>query len=135
MKYALAILTLSLSLLGMVGCGKVHAQSNAAGGRAQIVNMQLDCPKGQHEIHETHVVNGIDDGSLYAGCVLDDGNPPRWIDPVDFICDEADWHNCRRPPPPHWECDKGYELDGFNVTWPYGIAKITPVRCKNTGNK
>lgn len=60
-----------------------------------------------------------------------DGKPPRWV-PGDsestLTCDEG-FKNCRKVIS-HWECDKGYELDGSVITWPNGIAQISPERCK-----
>lgn len=33
-------------------------------------------------------------------------------------------------PAPHWVCEKGYEPDGLDVTWPDGVFTPKPARCK-----
>lgn len=77
-------------------------------------------------------------------CVTE-GNPPRFVGMGFLPCNNpADDPDCMRvlpsptgngwipakEVPAHWECDKGYRLDGFTVEWSdAGIAEIKPLRC------
>lgn len=82
-----------------------------------IVSVTAGCPQGQHYI------------SGWV-CVPNDGNPPRWVQPTIDSREQIARFGIVQDKYAHWECEKGYILDGFKVEWPDGMAKISPLRCK-----
>ena len=154
----LTILAVLASLV-VAGCGKVRAQ-NGCPANVQCGPSATDPKVGTLHIDGpttiriqdafTNLMKPCPVGFYYHGtpegdieCAAPAGKPPRWVSEqyipsnghLMMTCDEAD--DCTEirigahmREKGHWECDKGYELDGFNVTWPNGIAQISPARCK-----
>ena len=121
---------LAIVMLPVAGCAKVNAQNDKKPDTTTLSGTTTSgfvtgttsgetfgCPKGQH-------FEGTD--FWHAVCTLDDGTPPRFI-AEDVGCKSQLRWDCTEA---HWECEKGFELDGFDVTWPDGIANISPARCK-----
>ena len=116
-----------LVMLVLCGCAKVSAQNGTVSmsgtTSSGVVLISAPCPSGQHYLPGPGMT-----------CVPDDGKPPRWVpqngNRVELE-DESGNHLGSLGPeePGRWVCDKGFELDGFTVTWPDGIAKISPARC------
>jgi hypothetical protein len=108
----------------IIGCGKVRAQSSW--GDFTGMGKQGDpCKAGKYpghiRVHEHWQM-------LIIACEPDDGKPPRFIPKGDStICEAETLSQC---PADHWECDKGFQLDGAIITWEHGIANIQPERCK-----
>jgi len=115
---------LTLGALFVAGCGHVNAQNPGTitltpttSTSLRWLNIGDPCVDSKGRFgHLREDPSSLTD--LVIGCEIDDGKPPRWVDGPHQMTIS------------HWECDKGYELDGFNVTWPGGMAKITPARCK-----
>jgi hypothetical protein len=111
----------------LAGCGKVNAQGPGLvmSGTTAGTTTTIGCAKNYHL-----------DGAKWNGvlCIKDDGKPPQFVDAELTSCDgklsDSSGWTCRNITPAHWTCEKGYELDGSTVTWPDGIAKISPARCK-----
>lgn len=90
---------------------------------------------------------GMKPAGDFTACVPDvvEGKPPKFIykSPVTIgdcwdVQKEAALRGLNRPTcdevvklhgKSHWECEKGYKLDGFKVSWPAGVALIEPERC------
>lgn len=123
---------LHYAILAMLlcGCAKVNAQNSGAtisGTGAGWIQAGDLCTEADGR--EGHWRDQSPNADYILGCEMDDGKPPRWVE-YTVECHELD---CGMSPPVkshRWECDKGYKLDGFDVTWPDGAAKISPARCK-----
>lgn len=79
-----------------------------------------------------------------SAIVTINGKPPRWVPikyslplpkkadgTIDYMAMGQDkrYENLTAVVA-HWVCDKGFDLDGFTVTWPSGVARIEPARCR-----
>jgi hypothetical protein len=123
MRYALILCLL------VCGCAKVHAQ----GANAPFHSEGDKCKVGNYFGH--FVGHGNND--MWAlECVADDGKPPVHHYIPARRCRQSE--GCASslgpdvdiPAQDYWTCGKGYELNGFKVTWPDGVAKLEPERCK-----
>ena len=133
------ILCVFVVLFGLCGCSKVPAQS-IQGISYPTTAGTLNCMwVNVTNISEVHCIasNGktyhLEEDKLPTSAVVTiNGKPPRWVLEVPTYCPENMMCclTCGVPAKPaHWECDKGYELEGAEITWPEGIAKISPSRC------
>ena len=84
------------------------------------------------------------DMNLVLSCVADDGKPPQ-LTIQQYKTETRDNYpigGMEPPPPhyeqvqvpigpaPHWVCEKGYEPDGLDVSWPDGVFTPKPARCR-----
>ena len=135
---------LCLAVLLLAGCGHVNAQDDKTWTTMGTTTAHtINCPEGEH--YEGPTI-------WRMVCVKGDGKPPRIVQYYDPPLDakqkeiyiEHGSTGCILPAPensiciygqPHkiifrWECDKGYEPDGLEVTWPNGVFTPKPARCK-----